>query len=69
MFYESKNIFVCVLLQFDISKIKNHSGRLMPERLLEFNRLELKRRLENKAEEIQLIVEVQHLLKITYPDR
>ncbi|CAH0557037.1 unnamed protein product [Brassicogethes aeneus] len=55
--------------QFDITKLKNHSGRLMPERLLEFNRLELKRRLENKVEEIQLIIQLQHMLKTKYSER
>ncbi|KAK9878460.1 hypothetical protein WA026_022099 [Henosepilachna vigintioctopunctata] len=48
--------------QFDITKLNTHSGKLMPERLLEFNQLELKRRLNNKTEEMHVVKEVQSFL-------
>lgn len=41
----------------------------MPERLYEFNRLELARRLTNDEETRKLVVEVQSIVKKAFPDR
>lgn len=49
--------------QFDINKINSHPGRLMSERLFEFNRLELQRKLENENEMKKLIEAVKILVK------
>lgn len=57
------------LFQFDVSGINTHSGKLMSERLLEFNNLELHRRLSVPEERQELVSEVRELLKTTYPDR
>ncbi|KAJ8941090.1 hypothetical protein NQ314_010495 [Rhamnusium bicolor] len=58
-----------LLRDFDISRINSHSGKLMPERLLEFNRLELKRKLESEDEESELINRVIEILKTTFHER
>ncbi|RZC35110.1 glutamate--tRNA ligase, mitochondrial, partial [Asbolus verrucosus] len=54
--------------QFDISRINSHSGKLMPERLLEFNRLELKRKLQDSVEENELIERVREMIRNNFPD-
>lgn len=54
--------------QFKIKTINTHSGRLAPERLLEFNRLELQRKLQNKNETNILVQELQALVKDKFVD-
>ncbi|KAL3282888.1 hypothetical protein HHI36_006046 [Cryptolaemus montrouzieri] len=49
--------------QFNLAQLKTHSGRLMPEKLLEFNQLELRRLLQNKSGESDLIKSVQNMLQ------
>ncbi|XP_066250982.1 nondiscriminating glutamyl-tRNA synthetase EARS2, mitochondrial isoform X2 [Euwallacea similis] len=49
--------------QFDLSKINSHSGKLMGDRLLEFNRLEIKRQLKNDDERQRLIENTRALAK------
>ncbi|CAG9771450.1 unnamed protein product [Ceutorhynchus assimilis] len=49
--------------QFNLSKINSHSGKLMADRLLEFNNLELKRQFENKDLRIHLIDETKTLAR------
>lgn len=41
----------------------------MPERLLEFNRLELARRLQNPDETKRLIKNVQELIKLKFKNK
>lgn len=55
--------------QFCVQNINSHSGKLMPERLHEFNRLELARRLEDMEETKVLIREVQNIVKNAFPNR
>lgn len=55
--------------QFNVEKINSHSGKLMPERLKEFNRLELNRRLTNSNETKKLVVEVQNIVKNKFSER
>ncbi|KAJ8954379.1 hypothetical protein NQ318_011052 [Aromia moschata] len=55
--------------QFDISRINTHSGKLMSERLLEFNRLELKRKLQDNIEENKLVQEVKIMVQQKYGER
>lgn len=55
--------------QFSVERINSHSGKLMPERLKEFNRLELVRKLRSVKETKNLVNEVQCLVKKTFPDR
>ncbi|XP_060526036.1 probable glutamate--tRNA ligase, mitochondrial [Cylas formicarius] len=53
--------------QFDVSKINPSSGKLMPERLLEFNRMELRKRFENCDTRELLIETVKRLVKNKFP--
>ncbi|CAH1183295.1 unnamed protein product [Phaedon cochleariae] len=55
--------------QFDISKINSHSGKLMADRLLEFNRLELRNKIEDAKQISKLIKEVKDLLKSNFSER
>ncbi|KAF2903350.1 hypothetical protein ILUMI_02835 [Ignelater luminosus] len=55
--------------QFDVKKINSHSGKLMPERLQEFNRLEIERQLKNDADLKLLVIKVQNIIKEKFPDR
>nr|XP_023014133.1 probable glutamate--tRNA ligase, mitochondrial [Leptinotarsa decemlineata] len=55
--------------QFDIFRINSHSGKLMNERLLEFNRLELRRKLQNEKELHNMVQQVKTLLKTTFAQR
>ncbi|KAF5298460.1 hypothetical protein FQR65_LT01239 [Abscondita terminalis] len=67
------NIIFCTIThlvsQFDIKKINSHSGKLMPERLLEFNKLELERLLKDAEGTEMLISEIQNLVRNKYPNR
>ncbi|XP_044266176.1 probable glutamate--tRNA ligase, mitochondrial [Tribolium madens] len=53
--------------QFDVCRINAHSGKLMPERLFDFNRLELKRKLEDSEEGEKLVEEVREMVKKHFP--
>lgn len=55
--------------QFSVQGINSHSGKLMPERLKEFNRLELERQLKTKHETRKLVSIVQNVVKEAFPDR
>lgn len=41
----------------------------MPERLLEFNRLEIERQLKNDEDLKVLVVKVQNIIQEKFPDR
>ncbi|KAG5893217.1 hypothetical protein JTB14_025621 [Gonioctena quinquepunctata] len=55
--------------QFDLSRINSHSGKLMDERLLEFNRLEFRRKLQNEKDVSEMVNQVKDLLKTKFPQR
>lgn len=55
--------------QFSVENINSHSGKLMPERLGEFNRLELARRLRNWEDTKGLVAEVQDIVRKAFPER
>lgn len=55
--------------QFDISRINSHSGKIMDERLFEFNKLELERKINNEIDLNLLVNEVKELLKNNFPQR
>ncbi|KAL1490344.1 hypothetical protein ABEB36_013058 [Hypothenemus hampei] len=55
--------------QFDLSNVNSHSGKLINERLLEYNRLELKRQFENLESRKQLINNIKELSKIHLNDK
>jgi len=57
------------MLQFEISHVKPSSCCLAPERLPDFNGLELRRRLADKKESALLIKEVKEMISRTYKDR
>jgi hypothetical protein len=57
------------MLQFDISHVKPSSSCLTPERLPDFNGLELRRRLTDKKESAVLIKEVKEMVSRTYKNR
>lgn len=54
--------------QFDLSRISAHSGKLSFERLFEFNRLELKRKLTDSEEENKLVIQLKQLIETTFSD-
>lgn len=58
-----------LIQQFDISRMKPSSCCLTPERLPDFNGLELRRRLIDKKESAMLIKEVREMVSSTYKDR
>lgn len=58
-----------LIKQFQIENVNPHSGKLMPERLLEFNRLELARKLESEVESAELVQDVKEMIKMKYKDR
>ncbi|KAK4880776.1 hypothetical protein RN001_008922 [Aquatica leii] len=49
--------------QFDVKNINTHSGKLMPERLPEFNRLELERHLKTEEESMVLVSKMENIIK------
>lgn len=49
--------------------VNNHSGKIMAERLLEFNRIALKKKLENEQEMQTLIKQLKELVKEKFPER
>lgn len=55
--------------QFDINRVNAHSTRLMPEKLLDFNRLELINKLDDEETCKTLVHDVQHLLKRNFPEK
>ncbi|KAF5295425.1 hypothetical protein FQA39_LY13086 [Lamprigera yunnana] len=55
--------------QFDVTKINSHSGKLMSERLYEFNRLELEKQLHNEDDLKILLPKVQNIIKAKFPNR
>lgn len=56
-------------LQFDISKLKISSGKLKPEKLLEFNKLEIANLLRNEKNHKFLIERVKRLVLKTFSER
>lgn len=56
-------------LQFDISKIKVNSGKLMPKRLLEFNKLEISNLLNNEKNHKFIIEKVKRIVLEAFPER
>ncbi|XP_072391401.1 nondiscriminating glutamyl-tRNA synthetase EARS2, mitochondrial [Diabrotica undecimpunctata] len=55
--------------QFDVSRINSHSGKVMNERLLQFNKLELEKKINDPYELNILVDKVKELLKVTFPQR
>ncbi|XP_057656656.1 probable glutamate--tRNA ligase, mitochondrial [Diorhabda carinulata] len=55
--------------QFDITKINSHSGKVMDERLIQFNKLELHKKINDSNELEKLVREVKELLKVAFPKR
>ncbi|XP_017773834.1 PREDICTED: probable glutamate--tRNA ligase, mitochondrial [Nicrophorus vespilloides] len=53
--------------QFDVEEINSHSGKLMPERLLEFNNLEIERQLGMEDTKKKLIDQVREIVKAKFP--
>lgn len=57
-----------LIKQFDISKIKQRSGKLMPEKLLELNKQELRRLLASEKNDKFLIERVKKIIIEAFPD-
>uniref|UniRef100_A0A1Y1KQ26 Nondiscriminating glutamyl-tRNA synthetase EARS2, mitochondrial n=1 Tax=Photinus pyralis TaxID=7054 RepID=A0A1Y1KQ26_PHOPY len=55
--------------QFDLKNINSHSGKVMSERLLEFNGLELDRQIHCDADLKILVAKVQNIIREKFPDR
>nr|CAI5860188.1 unnamed protein product [Callosobruchus analis] len=55
--------------QFEVTRINNSSGKMMSERLLEFNRLALKKHLEVEPEKNKLVEDLKQMLRNKYPSR
>ncbi|XP_058801775.1 probable glutamate--tRNA ligase, mitochondrial [Phymastichus coffea] len=58
-----------LIKQFDISKVNVNSSKLNPDKLMEFNQLEIANLLNNKKNHEFLVERVIELLKQTFPDR
>ncbi|XP_076246773.1 putative glutamate--tRNA ligase, mitochondrial isoform X2 [Calliopsis andreniformis] len=58
-----------LIKQFDISKIKPNSNRLLPQRLLDFNQLEISKLLANEKNVKFLVERVRKLVTEAFPDR
>lgn len=59
----------CFPLQFDIDQLKVNSGKLMPEKLLEFNKLEMANLLRNEKNHKFLIERVRRLVLKAFSER
>lgn len=55
-------------MQFDITKIKSSSGKLMPEKLLEFNKLEMANLLRNEKNHKFFIERIKKLVLKAFPE-
>lgn len=55
--------------QFKIENINSHSGKLKPDRLFEFNRLELERKLQNTDDTNELVKLMQGMIEEKYGSR
>ncbi|XP_067014219.2 nondiscriminating glutamyl-tRNA synthetase EARS2, mitochondrial [Anabrus simplex] len=55
--------------QFDLKRLNAHSCRLMPDRLDEFNRLELQRQLTDEKETAALVQRIKQILTETFQDK
>ncbi|XP_020299192.1 probable glutamate--tRNA ligase, mitochondrial [Pseudomyrmex gracilis] len=58
-----------LIKKFDISKIKVNSGKLMPKRLLEFNKLEISNLLNNEKNHKFIIEKVKRIVLEAFPER
>ncbi|XP_014472956.1 PREDICTED: probable glutamate--tRNA ligase, mitochondrial [Dinoponera quadriceps] len=58
-----------LIKKFDISKIKLSSGKLMPEKLLEFNKLEITNLLKDEENHSFLIERVKRLVQEAFPEQ
>ncbi|KAJ8683499.1 hypothetical protein QAD02_019291 [Eretmocerus hayati] len=58
-----------LIQMFDISKLNSNSSRLNPDKLLEFNRMELKNLLDNKNNHSFLVERVSKLIQEAFPDK
>ncbi|CAG9858303.1 unnamed protein product [Phyllotreta striolata] len=55
--------------QFNVDKINSHSGKIMQDRLLEFNKLELEKKINDPKDLNRLVGDVKTLLIKTYPQK
>lgn len=58
-----------LIRQFNISKIKPSSSKLLPERLLEFNKLEISKLIANEKNNKFLVERVTKIVREAFPDR
>lgn len=58
-----------LIKQFDVGRINVNSSKLNPDKLLEFNQLEMKNLLNNEKNHRFLVDRVVGLLKQAFPDR
>ncbi|KAG7210237.1 hypothetical protein KM043_011786 [Ampulex compressa] len=70
---ESTDSYICsyqdLIKQFDVSNIKPSSGKLIPGKLLECNKLEISKLLTNEKNNKFLLQKVEQLVKNAFPDR
>lgn len=57
------------LFQFDINKLKINSGKLMNEKLLEFNKLEIANLMRNEKNHKFLTERIKRLVLKAFPER
>lgn len=57
------------MFQFDISKIKVASNKLLSEKLLEFNKLEISKLLANEKNNKFLVERIKNLVMEAFPEK
>ncbi|XP_076663157.1 putative glutamate--tRNA ligase, mitochondrial [Andrena cerasifolii] len=63
------NSYEELIKQFDVLKIKLHSNKLLPEKLLEFNKLEISKLLANERNNKFLVERIKKLVMEAFPHR
>ncbi|XP_043262896.1 probable glutamate--tRNA ligase, mitochondrial isoform X1 [Colletes gigas] len=58
-----------LIKQFDVSKIKVNSNKLLPEKLLQFNKLEISKLIANDKNKKFLVERIRRLVIEAFPDR
>ncbi|XP_012221982.1 nondiscriminating glutamyl-tRNA synthetase EARS2, mitochondrial isoform X2 [Linepithema humile] len=67
--YQNLYSYQELIKRFDVNKIKSSSGKLMPEKLLEFNKLEIANLARNEKNHEFLIEKIKKLVLEAFPER
>lgn len=58
-----------MFFQFDITKVNCHSTKMMPEKLLEYNRLEIIKQIENEDSCREMVQTVKKTIADKFVDK